>query len=278
LLFAEFILRGGGCIFVGAGLLRRRSLLKLLRGRRSIQVFKRARMPDDVARLIVEAGVRAPSYLHLQEYSIVIVADENLRGEIAKLCEGRDELIMNAAAIFLICADLNRPARMLSLLGHPNVLRSNKHPVESVFAVFDAGLVTAFMIMAAEIIGYGSTILYHPMLYPSEFAKLFQLPPGVTPLILLCVGERGESPPLRPRLPLDLVFFRNSYREAGEEDLKRYIRELGDAMKREDYVRKYIGLNMDYLEYLKSATTFNDELKKTYDAIEKFLKENLMRF
>ena len=48
--------------------------------------------------------------------------------------------------------------------------------------------------------------------------------------------------------------------------------------KREDYVRKYIGLNMDYLEYLKSATTFNDELKKTYDAIEKFLKENLMRF
>jgi nitroreductase len=265
-------------IFVSAGLLRRRSLLKLLRGRRSIQVFKRARMPDDVAKLIVEAGVRAPSYLHLQEYSIIIVADENLRGEVAKLCEGRDELIMNAAAIFLICADLNRPARMLSLLGHPNVLRSNKHPVESIFAVFDAGLVTAFMTMAAEIMGYGSTILYHPMFYPSEFARLFQLPPGVTPLILLCVGERGEAPPLRPRLPLDLVFFRNFYREAGEEDLKRYLRELGDAMRREDYVRKYIGLNMDYLEFLKSVTIFNDELKKAYDTVEKFLKENLMRF
>ena len=265
-------------IFVGAGLLRRRSLLKLLRERRSIRVFKRARMPDDVARLIVEAGVRAPSYLHLQEYSIIIVGDENLRGEVAKLCEGQNELIMNAAAIFLICADLNRPARMLSLLGHLNILRSNKHPVESILAVFDAGLVTAFMIMAAEIMGYGSAILYHPIVYPSEFARLFQLPPGVTPLILLCVGERGEAPPLRPRLPLDLVFFRNFYREAGNEDLKKHLKELDEAMRREDYVRKYAGLDMDYLEYLKLMTTFNDETKKTYDAVERFLKENLMRF
>jgi len=265
-------------IFVGAGLLKHRSLLKLLRERRSIRVFKKARMPDDIARLIVEAGVRAPSYLHLQEYSIIIVADENLRSDIVKLCEGQNELIMNAAAIFLICADLNRPARMLSLLGHPNILRSNKHPVESIFAVFDAGLVTAFMIIAAEIMGYGSTILYHPIVYPGEFARLFQLPPGVTPLILLCLGERGEAPPLRPRLPLDLVLFRNSYREAGNEDLKRYLRELEEAMRREDYARKYVGLDMDYLEYLKLMTVLNDEMKKTYDAVEKFLKESLMKF
>lgn len=259
-------------------MLRRRSLLKLLRERRSIRVFKKARMPDEVARLIVEAGVRAPSYLHLQEYSIIIVTNENLRNDIVKLCEGRDELIMNAAAIFLICADLNRPARILSLLGHPNVLRSNKHPVESVFAIFDAGLVTAFMIIAAEIMGYGSTILYHPIVYPGEFARLFQLPPGITPLILLCIGERGEAPPLRPRLPLDLAFFRNSYRDAGDEDLKKYLRELEEAMRREDYARKYAGLDMDYLEYLKLMTTLNEEMKRTYDAVEKFLKDNLMKF
>ncbi|MEM4905683.1 MAG: nitroreductase family protein, partial [Nitrososphaerota archaeon] len=117
-------------------MLRRRSILKLLRERRSIRIFKRSRMPDDIARLIIEAGIRAPSYSYLQEYSIIMVSDENLRKELAKLCEGQDELIMNAAAIFLICADLNRPARMLSLLGHANVLRSNKHPVESIFAVF----------------------------------------------------------------------------------------------------------------------------------------------
>jgi len=263
---------------MGAELLRRRSILKLLRERRSIRIFKRSRMPDDIARLIIEAGIRAPSYSHLQEYSIIMVSDENLRKELAKLCEGQDELIMNAAAIFLICADLNRPARMLSLLGHANVLRSNKHPVESIFAVFDAGLLTAFMMIAAEIMGYGSVILDYPIVYPSEFARLFQLPHGVTPLVLLCVGERGESPPLRPRLPLDLVFFKNSYREADLEALKSYLREFEDAMRREDYARKYVGLNMDYMEYLKLKTTLNDELKKTYDAVEKFLKENLMKF
>lgn len=235
-------------------------------------------MPDYVARLIVEAGVRAPSYSYLQEYSIVMVSDENLRREVAKLCEGRDELIMNAAAIFLICADLNRPARILGLLGHPNVLRSHKHPVESIFAVFDAGLVAAFMMIAAEIMGYGSAILDYPIVYPNEFARLFKLPQGVTPLVLLCIGERGEAPPLRPRLPLDSVFFMNSYREVDVGVLKNYLKEFAEAMKREDYVRKYVGLNMDYIEYLKLKTTLNDELKKTYDAVEKFLKDNLMKF
>ena len=258
--------------------MRRRSVLRLLRNRRSVRVFKRSRMSDEVARLIVEAAVRAPTYSYLQAYSIIQVRDEGLREQVAELCEGQDELIKNAAAIFLVCADLNRTKRLLDLLGHSHVLRSDKHPIESIFAIFDAGLLVAFMILAAEALGYGSTILDYPLVYPREFSRLFQLPRGVTPLILLCVGERGESPPLRPRLPLELIFFRDRYREASDDVLGGYLRRLEEAMKREDYVRKYVGLDMDYLEYLRLKTGLDDASKKLYDAVEKYLKENLMRF
>ena len=134
------------------------------------------------------------------------------------------------------------------------------------------------MILAAEALGYGSTILDYPLVYPREFSRVFQLPRGVTPLILLCVGERGESPPLRPRLPLELIFFRDRYREASDDVLGGYLRRLEEAMKREDYVRKYVGLDMDYLEYLRLKTGLDDASKKLYDAVEKYLKENLMKF
>jgi len=255
---------------------KRRSVLKLLMNKRSIRIFRPARMPDEVAELIVEAGVRAPTYL--QSYTIIQVKDEELRKKVAELCEGQDELIKNAAAIFLICADLNRTRKMLDLLGHGHVLKSDKHPIESIFAVFDSGLLAENMMIAAEALGYGSTILDYPLVYPRDFARIFQLPKGVTPLILLCIGEKGEAPPLRPRLPLHVVFQVDKYQESAESDLEEYLRELEKAMEGENYVKKYVGLDMKYLEYLKLKTALDETSKKLYDAVEKFLKENLMKF
>ncbi len=255
---------------------KRRSVLKLLANRRSIRIFKPAKMPDEIVEMILEAGVRAPT--SLQSYTVIQAKDERIREEIAELCEGQDELIKNAAAVFLICADLNRTKRMLDLLGHHHVLKSDKHPVESILAVFDAGLLVENMIIAAEALGYGSTILDYPLVKPREFAELFHLPKGVTPLVLLCIGERDEVPPLRPRLPIQVIFRSDEYEDASDEELAGYLRELERAMERENYVRKYTGLDLRFLEYLKLRTLLDDSSKKLYDAVEKFLKENLMKF
>ena len=255
---------------------RRRSVLKLLANRRSIRIFKRARMPDEIVRIILEAGVRAPTYL--QSYTIIQVKDEDLRDEVIDLCEGQDELIKNAAAVFLICADLNRTKQILDILGHSHVLLSDRHPIESIFAIFDSALLVENMMIAAEALGYGSTILDYPLVYPREFARLFQLPKGVTPLVLLCIGEKGEIPPLRPRLPLHVVFSIDRYEDASNKELELYLDKLEKAMERENYVRKYVGLDVKYLEYLKLKTLLDDSSKKLYDGVGKFLKENLFKF
>jgi len=255
---------------------RRRSILKFLMERKSIRIFRPSRMRNEIAEMIVKAGVRAPTYL--QSYTIIQVKDEELRKAVADLCEGQDELVKNAAAVFLICADLYRTRRMLNLLGHNHVLRTDKHPIESIFAVFDSALLVENMMIAAEVLGYGSTILDYPLVYPREFAELFQLPRGVTPLVLLCIGEKGEFPPLRPRLPLHIVFQTDKYEDVSDEELDEYLETLERAMEREGYVRKYVGLDIKYLEYLKLKTILDDHSKKINDAIEKYLKENLLKF
>jgi len=250
-----------------------RSVLNLLRNRRSIRIFRPSEVSEDVLRLIIEAGIRAPTYL--QSYTIIQVKDEEKREELAKLCNER--IVRSASAIFLICADLYRTRIMLNMLGHEHILQSDKHPVESILAVFDAALVVENMVIAAEALGLGSVILDCPLIECRRFSELFELPRDVTPLILLCIGERGEVPPLRPRLPIDQIFYVDRYGEVSEERLKEYLEELERHMEVENYVRKYAGMDMRYLEYLKLKTELTNESKKVNDEILRFLKENLIK-
>jgi len=245
-----------------------------LRERRSIRIFKPSEISEEVLGLIVEAGVRAPT--SLQSYTIIHVRDPVKRDEVAKLCS--EEIVRNASAIFLICSDLYRTKLMLDILGHEHVLLSDKHPVESIFAVIDAALMTENMIIAAEALGLGSVVLDCPLIECRRFIELFKLPRGVMPLFLLCIGERGELPPLRPRLPLNLVLQVDEYEDPDEEELESYLRELAKHMDRENYVRKYTGMSLKYLDYLKLKTELSDENKRISNLVEKAVKENLFRF
>ena len=250
-----------------------RSVLNLLRNRRSIRIFRPSEISEDILKLIIEAGIRAPTYL--QSYTIIQVKDEGKKEELAKLCG--EKIVKGASAIFLICVDLYRTRIMLDMLGHEHILRSDKHPIESILAVFDAGLMVENMIIAAEALGLGSVILDCPLIECKMFSELFELPRGVTPLILLCIGERGEVPPLRPRLPIDQILHIDKYGEVSEERLKEYLEELEKHMEVENYVRKYAGMDMKYLEYLRLKTELTNESKKVNDEILKFLKENLIK-
>ena len=250
-----------------------RSVLNLLRSRRSIRIFRPSEISEDILKLIIEAGIRAPTYL--QSYTIIQVKDEGKKEELAKLCG--EKIVKGASAIFLICVDLYRTGIMLDMLGHEHILRSDKHPIESILAVFDAGLMVENMIIAAEALGLGSVILDCPLIECKMFSELFELPRGVTPLILLCIGERGEVPPLRPRLPIDQIFHVDRYGEVSDERLKEYLEELERHMEVENYVRKYAGMDMRYLEYLKLKTELTNESKKVNDEILRFLKENLIK-
>ena len=252
---------------------RRRSVLKLLMNRRSIRIFRPAEMPEEILELLVQAGQRAPTYL--QAYTIIHVKDSRKREEVAKLCH--EGIVKNASAVLIVCADLYRPALMLDLLGHKHVLQTDRHPVEAVFAVFDAALVAENIIIAAEALGYGSVILDCPLLEAQKFAELFDLPKGVVPIALLCIGERAETPPPRPRLPLNQILHVDTYEEPSSEELERFLKELEKHMERENYVRKYAEMDVRYLEYLKLKTELNDEARKLNDAVAKYLRDNFLK-
>ncbi len=246
-----------------------RSLLNLIYNRRTIRKFKPADIPEDILHMIVEAGQRAPSYN--QAYSFILVSDKEKRRALEEVCGIK--YISNASAIIVICSDLNRVNKMFNYLNPNHVLTSNEHPVEVIYSIFETGLATQNMIIAAEVLGFGTALLDCVLVEAEQVAALLELPKGVIPIGLLCIGEKDELPPKRPRWPLHIVFHKNKYREPNSYEIANYVEESSETYDQEGYLMKYAGISMKYKDYFIAKIEKTKEVEKKYEKLSKFLKK-----
>ncbi|MEM3398292.1 MAG: nitroreductase family protein [Nitrososphaerota archaeon] len=79
-------------------------------------------------------------------------------------------------------------------------MRSDKHPIETVEAIFEAGLFVENIVIAAEALGFGPVMLDYALWIGREVSTMLRLPRGVVSLMFLCIGVPAENPSLRPRL------------------------------------------------------------------------------
>jgi len=249
------------------------SLLNILYSRRTIRRFRKKEITEDVLRLIIEAGQRAPCYY--QAYSVVWVKDEAKLKELGELCDSG--LVTQASAVLVICLDLHRLRLVLDKLGHDHFMREDKYPAESFFAIFETALLAENMCIAAEVLGYGSAMLDCVLFEFEGVAQLLQLPPGVIPAVVLCMGEKDENPPPRPRWPTDSVLHRDTYRDLDVSEVDRYLDLAEKLLGAEGYLRKYANWNDSYREYLKARTSTTKDTKRHAEELSRLLKQNGLR-
>ena len=60
-------------------------VLQAIKGRRSVLRFKPDPVPEEVLKLILEAGRWAPSYANSQPWTFIVIRDEELKAELGKL-------------------------------------------------------------------------------------------------------------------------------------------------------------------------------------------------
>jgi len=228
--------------------------------RRSIRKYLDKPVPDETVMKIVEAGQRAPCGCSLQKYSIIWVKNEEKRKILWKSCM-RYPFILEAAVTLAICADLRNLLRMTRKLevksdieNEVNLL-SIKHKLKS---IFDAGLVAENMTIAAESYGLGSVFI------GSAFANLkvietLNIPSGVFPLCLLCLGYPDEDPPIRPRLPLYSVLFVDEYKDLAKEELESAAKHMNERARGTrditwvEHAKRKLSTNMETEKKLKES-------------------------
>jgi nitroreductase len=183
---------------------------------RSIRFFKTQPLAPGHLDLIIEAGRRAPTDAQGHMYSFIRITEPNLRDELATLCANQQH-IRDAAEFFVCCLDVHRLRRLIEHRGGSWGLRER---ISLIYGTSDATMVAENMMIAAEMLGYGTCYIGAVQNNTDKIARLLALPGGVLPLYGLCIGviDQEKLPPLRPRIPRELCFFDNRYPEQFTED------------------------------------------------------------
>jgi FMN reductase [NAD(P)H] len=223
-------------------------ILKLLIQRASCRSFSNKKIPKDVLQYILEAGIHSPSGGNLQPYSIIKIENEKTKQKLAELC-GKQGFIAKAPANLLFCIDFHRLERWAKLKIAPFTATSSFRHFWISFQ--DTVICAQNICTAADASGLGSVYIGTVLECFRELRKMFKLPPGVFPVVLLCLGYPKVKPKPARKLGVEAIVQHEKYHELNNEELIRVLdekhidrkREITDAnlKKVEDVCRKVKG-------------------------------------
>lgn len=195
-------------------------VLEAMMNRRSIRRYDDRVPPDDVVEAVVRAGQQAPFAAQLGSFL---------------LSRDRAKNAFRAPLLFTICVDSHRLEAVMARRGW--TLVTNDLAL-LLFGIQDATLAAENMVVAAESLGLGSCFLGAAPFRAKEIAVEYDLPPRVFPIVQLSMGYPAESPPPRPRYPLDFALFEDRYPELTEDAVARAMSVMDDGYLAQDYYRK----------------------------------------
>lgn len=215
-------------------------ILETLESHRSIRRFKPEPIPaEDVVKLM-RLTQRASSGGMAQVYSVIRVTDPALRRRISRWTG--QPVVLSAAEYFIFCLDIHR---MRLLLAQRDAELGMGPLIALIYGTIDCGLSSSHLAAAAEAMGYGICYVGAIQRVLEKLIVELNLPEGVLPILSLCVGVPDEEAPLRPRLPNEVVFHENTYREPTAEDLERCYEAMASVT--------FFGGWFEYLDHFFTA-------------------------
>jgi nitroreductase len=194
---------------------RSNETLRLLIDRASCRNFTDADVPDDLLNEILEAGRRAATGGNLQPFSIIVIRAPETRGILAEKC---GQKFMESAPVHLLfCIDWRRLARWAKLCKAPfTATAAFRH----FWISFQDTIIAAQNICTAiDAHGLGSVYIGTVLEFIPELRTMCDLPEGVFPVVLLCLGYPKSRPNPRRKLALGVITHRERYRDLPDEDL-----------------------------------------------------------
>ncbi len=210
------------------------NVMEVINNHRTIRKYKKSPIPSEHIELLMKAGIRAPSSVNLQAYSILRIVDPGIRKALYEVA-GQQSHILEAAEFWIFVADVRRAAKAMEKLGFT--------PAEPNLYMFyvstiDATIAAQNIVLAAESLGYGTCYIGAIQNDPCKVSEILGLPKGVYPLFGLTIGVPDEWPEKRPRLSKEALFFVDQYPKeelAAEEAMKAY--EASGAI--DSFIRRF---------------------------------------
>jgi nitroreductase/FMN reductase [NAD(P)H] len=191
---------------------------------RSHRRFKDTPVPDEVLRIALAGAFSAPAKSDLQQCSVVVVQDPEIRARIDALVASQD-WIPGAPAFLVFCGDNHRMRLISEARGKPY---PNGHLDSFLNAAGDAAITLATFIRAAEALGLGCCPVSVVRDRIEEISELLGLPDHVFPFAGMGVGYPSGAGHISMRLPQDLTVHWDRY------DDERIVEKIDGYDRRRD--------------------------------------------
>jgi FMN reductase [NAD(P)H] len=201
--------------------------LKILFERSSVRSFLSRKVPENVLKRVIEAGLHSASAGNLQPYSIIKVEDEERKKLLAELCLQR--FISKAPVLLVFCLDFHRLERWANLSSAPfTAAQSFRH---FWVAFIDVSICAQTICTAAESFGLGSVYIGTIIESAERVRDVLKLPEKVFPIILVCLGYPSVRPKPQKKLGYNIIVSNEEYREPSDEELLKAFNEKYDRIK-----------------------------------------------
>ncbi|MBH5319163.1 nitroreductase family protein [Paenibacillus sp. GSMTC-2017] len=204
------------------------SFINVIEGRRSVRKYDNsAVISDEEIREIIAIATKAPSSSNLQPWRFLVVTDAELKAKLLPIAYNQEQ-VADSSAVIIVVADLEMykhadtiytSAATAGYLSEElkdkmianTTTQYSALPQERLkeIAVFDSGLVSMQLMLAARSKGYDTV----PMAgyNRAQVIELFNLSERYLPTILLPIGKAATPGHPTTRLPVDEITFFNRF-------------------------------------------------------------------
>jgi len=149
-----------------------------IRTRRSVRRYRPTRVPDDLLRQIVEAGIAAPSAGNLQSRRFFVVKDTRRRGRLAAAAMNQ-QFIREAPVAVVVCAD-------------HRIRNEYEQRGVDLYCLLDCAAATHSMMLAAH--ARGLATCWVGAFDEAEVARILDTPRYLRPVTIFPIGYPAETP------------------------------------------------------------------------------------
>ncbi len=196
-------------------------LFEAIEARRSVRKYTAEPVPDELVRKVLEAARIAPSTSNTQSWKFKVVTDPSTRDRLRELAFNQ-RFVSEAPVVIACCLDFEafaeRGRRTLELVLKGRVRPSLEMMLRSVRGgrdkeldpervivngAINVSIATEHMALAATALGLGTC--WVRAFEAGKVEELLGVPDSCKVLVMLTLGYPAQSPPARPRKPLDEI-------------------------------------------------------------------------
>lgn len=199
-------------------------ILDQLNNHRSIRQFTDVALTETEIETLVNAAQHAPTSTFSQQYSIISITDPATLQALATITG--HAWLKSSGHYFVMVADQYRNLQITESANRDTTLL---HSTDKFLAsVFDTAIATENIVIAAESMGLGSTIMGSILNYAGQVINLLSLPELTFPLLGIAVGHPAYQPDLKPRMPQTMMHFAGTYQLPA--DFKAQLADYDDEL------------------------------------------------